>query len=214
MKCPSCGSENKNTNIKCEICGAVLHPEEEEKYEAAKNVESPFYGNNSEIDGISKTLNSRKVNSKNIGCFSNVILTIIMIPWIFAGLVFIGVSIYSLINNTRRASDFVEAEGTIVDFVLQRSGRGDKRYNAIYEFEVDGTKYTASPDKEGTKNSFKKTAKIMYNPENPNENLMSAGWGSLLVTGIIMEIVIIAIFIFIKRKIRDLTEDINNNREE
>ena len=30
MKCPTCGSENKNTNIKCEVCGTVLHPEEED----------------------------------------------------------------------------------------------------------------------------------------------------------------------------------------
>ena len=76
----------------------------------------------------------------------------------------------------------------------------------LIEVEVDGVKYTASPDKEGSKNSYKKTAKVKYNPEYPNENLMASGWGGLLATGIVMEIIIAIIYIGIRRKLKGMSD--------
>ncbi len=180
MKCPSCGNENKNTNIKCEVCGETLHQEEEKKY------------------------NDRK----RLGCFSNVIITIVMIPWILAGLAFIGISLYSIMHNNKISKDYKEAEGTLVDYAVSRDLEGKEEYKAIYEFEADGVKYNASPDKVGSKSSFKKKAKVKYNPEYPNENIMASGWGGLLLTGIVMEFVIIGIVFFIKCKLKKISESI------
>ncbi|MBQ8914039.1 MAG: DUF3592 domain-containing protein [Lachnospiraceae bacterium] len=202
MKCPSCGSENKNTNIKCEVCGSVLHPEEEDlsKFESGEN---PKYIERQNLVNGLDYINKRK---KGIGCLSNVIISIILIPWILAGLAFIGVSLYSIISNIKVSKNYDETDAKLVDYVIKRDGEGKEYYKAIYEFEVDGVTYTASPDKEGSKNSYKKTAKVKYNPEYPNENLMASGWGGLLATGIIMEIIIAIIYIAIRRKLKGMSD--------
>lgn len=205
MKCPSCGSENKNTNIKCEVCGAELHPEEEESFKADSSFNPKYIDGNDTV----KNLDYIKTRRKNIGCLSNVIIAIILIPWILAGLAFIGVSLYSIISNIKVSKNYDETKATLVDYVIKRDSEGKEYYKAVYEFEVDGVKYTASPDKEGSKNSYKKTAKVKYNPEYPNENLMASGWGSLLATGIIMEIVIAIIYITIRRKLKGMSDMVN-----
>lgn len=202
MKCPFCGSENKNTNIKCEVCGAELHPEEEDQSIFDSNI-SPKYVDSQKIVNELDYINKRK---KGIGCLSNVIISVILIPWILAGLAFIGVSLYSIISNIKVSKNYDETDATLVDYVIKRDSEGKEYYKAIYEFEVDGVKYTASPDKEGSKNSYKKTAKVKYNPEYPNENLMVSGWGGLLATGIIMEIVIAIIYITIRRKLKGMSD--------
>ena len=205
MKCPSCGSENKNTNIKCEVCGAELHSEEEDSSLFDSNINPKYV----ERQNIVKGLDYISKRKKGIGCLSNIIIAIILIPWILAGLAFIGVSLYSIISNIKASKNYDETEATLVDYVIKRDGEGKEYYKAVYEFEVDGVKYTASPDKEGSKNSYKKTAKVKYNPEYPNENLMASGWGSLLVTGIIMEIVIVLIYIGIRRKLKGMSDMVN-----
>lgn len=202
MKCPSCGSENKNTNIKCEVCGAELHPEEEDRSILDSNINPTYVDRQKIVNGLDY-INKRK---KGIGCLSNVIISIILIPWILAGLAFIGVSLYSIISNIKVSKNYDETEATLVDYVIKMDSEGKEDYKAIYEFEVDGVKYTASPDKVGSKNSFKKTAKVKYNPEYPNENLMASGWGSLLATGIVMEIIIAIIYIGIRRKLKGMSD--------
>ena len=205
MKCPSCGSENKNTNIKCEVCGVELHSEEEDSSLFDSNINPKYVERQNIVKGLDY-INKRK---KGIGCLSNIIIAIILIPWILAGLAFIGVSLYSIISNIKASKNYDETEATLVDYVIKRDGEGKEYYKAVYEFEVDGVKYTASPDKEGSKNSYKMTAKVKYNPEYPNENLMASGWGSLLVTGIIMEIVIVLIYIGIRRKLKGMSDMVN-----
>ena len=202
MKCPSCGSENKNTNIKCEVCGAELHPEEEDRSILDSNINPTYVDRQKIVNGLDY-INKRK---KGIGCLSNVIISIILIPWILAGLAFIGVSLYSIISNIKVSKNYDETEATLVDYVIKMDSEGKEDYKAIYEFEVDGVKYTASPDKVGSKNSFKKTAKVKYNPEYPNENLMASGWGGLLATGIVMEIIIAIIYIGIRRKLKGMSD--------
>ena len=202
MKCPSCGSENKNTNIKCEVCGTLLHPEEEDRSLFDSNINTTYVDRQKIVNGL-EYINKRK---KGIGCLSNVIIAVILIPWILAGLAFIGVSLYSIISNIKVSKNYDETEATLVDYVIKSSGEGKDYYKAIYEFEVDGVKYTASPDKEGSKNSYKKTAKVKYNPEYPNENLMASGWGGLLATGIVMEIIIAIIYIGIRRKLKGMSD--------
>lgn len=201
MKCPTCGSENKNTNIKCEVCGTVLHPEEEDYSLFDSNINPKYVDRQKTVNRL-EYINKRK---KGIGCLSNVIISAILIPWILAGLAFIGVSLYSIISNIKVSKNYDETEATLVDYVKKSDIEGKDYYIAIYEFEVDGVKYTASPDKEGSKNSYKKTAKVKYNPEYPNENLMASGWGSLLATGIVMEIIVAIIYRVIRRKLKRMS---------
>ena len=213
MKCPFCGNENKNTNIKCEVCGEILHPEEEIKNEETASPEIQFQ----KVDFMNTRADEAPgeiVTGKKFGCFSNIIIAIVTIPWMLAGLAFIGVSLYSIMHNNKISKDYKKAEGTLIDYAVSRDSEGKTEYKGIYEFEVDGVKYNASPDTVGSKSSFKKKATVKYNPDYPNENIMESGWGGLLLTGIIMEIVIIGIIFFIKRKIRKLSDGISELKDE
>ena len=186
VKCPNCGKENKNTNIKCEYCGTELnHIEQNDKF-----LNKDYSQTNV------KTINLGSKKAKHI---TSAILIFILAPWFLAGLAFIGVSSYSNITDYNKSKNYLETEGKLVSYQnYQYDDDGNELCNAVYEYTVNGVTYKGSPNLLSNRSGFKQTATVRYDPNNPSEYVMNSGWNVLLIAGIIMVTVVLVIFISIK----------------
>lgn len=199
VKCPNCGQENKNTNIRCEYCGTELN-----HIEQNDNFLNKDY---SQTNVKTSDLGSKKV--KHI--ITNVILIFMFAPWFLIGLVFIGVSSYSNISDNNKSKNYLETEGKLVSYEnCQYDDDGDELCNAVYIYTVNGVTYKGSPNLLSNRSGFKQNATVKYNPNNPSEYVMNPGWNGLLIVGIIMVTVVLIIFISIKISIKKLSEKVNN----
>ena len=184
VKCPSCGHENKNTNIKCEACQTKLN------YVAQEDV---------------KTIN---LGSKKFKFILNAILIFITAPFFLGGLFFTYASSYSLITDYNKSKNYLETEGKLVGYDNCRAdNEGDEMCKAIYEYKVDGVVYNASPNASRNQSGYSKTATVKYNPNNPSEYIMDSGWISLLITGIAILGVVLTIIISINVALKKLVEE-------
>lgn len=91
IKCPNCGNDNKNTNIRCENCGTELNS----------------------IDDFYTTSNKNypiiTLDSKQSYCFFKILLMFFTIPSILFALGFIGVGTYCMIfDNYQSNSDSIK----------------------------------------------------------------------------------------------------------
>ncbi len=189
MKCMNCGAENKNTNIKCECCGAELRTENNFLNKDYSQVEKP------NID----------LNSRPMKVITTVILVIILAPWFLAAVAFTGVSAYSIISDNNKSKGYSETVGTLVRYD-RREKTGHKGYTdsgnplctGVYEYTVDGVTYQGSPKQISNKSDFEQTILVKYNPDNPSEYVMDSHWNILLISGIVMILVVVGIFIAAK----------------
>lgn len=190
-KCPSCGGENKNTNIRCEFCETELnHTEQNDN----------FFN----ID----------LGSKKIKHIPNIILIVIIAPWFLIGLAFIGISAYSTISDNNKTKNYLETEGKLISYDnCEYDEDGDELCNAIYEYTINGITYKGSPNLLSNRSEFKQVATVKYNPDNPSEYVMNAGWNNLLIFGIIMIIVVLIIFISVKNSLKKLSNQVTNTIE-
>lgn len=190
MICPNCNKENKNTNIRCENCGYQLISEEIH-------------------DNDSINYKQVQISPKNLGCFANLAMIIIFGPWFLFSLCFIGVGTYQNISEHNQTKGYIEATANLKDY---RNCHYDEdrieTCNAIYEYIVNGEYYNTSPSKLSNRGGFKKTETVYYNPNNPNESLIYAGWNEITFVGIIMLIITTIIFIVINSKQKKIA---NNN---
>ncbi len=178
MRCKNCGAENRNTNTQCDFCNEIF---DEQYYNNCEENFQLFLGNK-----IGKRLN-------------NVVLILLLIPWLLIGLLFIGVSTYSKVLDFIKSKNYITANATLVGYSdCERRGE-EELCSAIYEYEVDGITYKASSSLISSKSNFSQIDKVKYNPENPKEYSMNKGWNFLFVVGIIMIIVPIMIFVFIQK---------------
>lgn len=195
IKCPNCGYENKNTNIRCESCATELNP-----IKQSNNFLNHDY---SQINAKTIDLESKKV--KHI---INAILIFILAPCFLVGLSFIGVSLYSNIVNNNKSKNYLETEGKLVDYEnCQYDDNGDELCSGIYEYTVNGITYKASPKLLSNHSGFKQIAIVKYNPNNPNEYVMNLGWNGLLIAGIIMVTIVVIIFISVKNSMTKLSKN-------
>ncbi len=176
MLCPQCGKENKNTNIKCEYCGYELINGEEIKNDATK------------------------ASIKMVKRFVKIIFGAFCLPLLIIGVVFLIIGIKENMAEVTQAKDYVETTGHLKNFINCKVDDGTEVCEAIYEYQVDGKTYTASPKMTGTRNAFKKEKTILYNPNRPQENVIYAGYGIFIIVGLCLIMAAIAI-IFSKRKI-------------
>lgn len=72
---------------------------------------------------------------------------------------------------------------------------GGETCKGIYEFEVNGIKYTVSPTVSSNWDAFEQTQTVYYDPINPNNNLIRNNWNFLFIVGIICISINIPIFI-------------------
>ncbi len=198
MKCPNCGNENKNTNIRCEFCGAELN-----------SIEPNDSFHNSHTLQIKLDLESKKVRY-----IINAIFIFLFVPWFLIGVAFIGVSTYSNISDYRNARNYLETEGKLISYENCEYDRDrDELCNAVYEYVVDGVTYTGSPKRLSTRTGFKETLTVKYNPNDPSEYVMDSGWNGLFITGIIIVAVVLILFIGSKISLKKLATKINQIAE-
>lgn len=134
-------------------------------------------------------------------CYFNIYACSLVYYWIS----FFGVSTYSIINDNRKSQNYLETEGKLVSYELQDSMIDDEYYEGVYEYKVNGVTYKGSPSSvKSNPEEFKQTLTVKYDPNNPEEYVMEAGWNKLLIVGTIMIIVVVAIFISVKVYVKKL----------
>lgn len=193
-KCPNCGYENKDTNIRCESCGNELDNTKYTKY-------SDKY---CQPDYKSIALAKKKTNR-----VCNIILTLILIPWFLGGLVFIGIYLYLNISDNNKAKNYLKTDAKLINYNCFYDEEGDE-CSAIYEYIVDGATYRVSPDVISNRSGFKQITTVRYNPNDPNECIINFDWSHLLIIGIIIDSIVTLIFIILKRSINKKLDKIYN----
>lgn len=120
IKCPNCGQENKNTNIKCEFCGTDLN----------------FVEQNDNFTNV----NNSQINTKNINLSNKVMKYIIngfliftMAPILFFVIVCIFISLYFNITNYIKSKDYVETEGRFVNYQNCKYNGSNEVCEAVYQ---------------------------------------------------------------------------------
>lgn len=200
IKCPNCGYENKNTNIRCEACGKELnHIEQSDNF-----LNNDYQKNVKTID----------LGSKKVKCITSVILIFVLAPWFLIGLFFIGVSSYSSITDNNKSKNYLETEGKLVSYENCQYDDGNELCSGVYEYAVSGVTYKGSPNLFSNRSGFKQTIIVKYNPNNPNEYVIDSGWNWLLIVGIIIVSVVVVIFISVKLSIKKLSKKVKNIEKE
>lgn len=197
IKCPNCGYENKNSNIRCEVCNNELNHIEK---------------NNNFLNRDYSQENVKIINygGKKTKVITNAILIFMLAPGFITGLIFVCVSSYANITNNK-SKNYLETEGKLVGFEnCQYDNNENEVCNGVYEYTINGISYEGSPNILSSRSSFKQTAIIKYNPNNPNEYVMNSGWNWILIIGIIIVTIDVIIFISVKTCIKKLSKKAND----
>ena len=174
--CQNCGNVNKSTNTRCTSCGELL----------------------------TNTVQKSKISKNKLVIILNIFLIVSLGPFIFVGIVFTVVGETSIKSDNEKSKNYLETMATFVeisdDCIINEEGRFCK---AIYEYKVNGDIFKGSPNFRGSGDVFDKTIKVKYNPNNPKEYVMDAGWstfskiGKGLIIGPIIIFIVFEIFIIV-----------------
>lgn len=185
IRCSNCGQENKNTNIRCEFCGTELvHTESNDNF-----LNENYYQRDV------KNIDEETVK-KAKGIIGTIILIMWLSPFFLLGLVFICVSLYSIITDNNKSKNYLETKAILIDY--DNVENEENSYEAIYQYTVNNVSYEASPNKISSRSGFEHIVTIKYNPNNPEEYVVKNTWNSLLIGGILIDTVTLAIFIFVR----------------
>ena len=203
MMCPNCKKENKNTNIRCEFCSTQLIDVNE------FNQQGIFTPNGNIVE--TKEIN---VSTKKVGCLSNILILIFVGPWLLFGIAFLGVGLFSTISEHNQTKGYEKTTGILKDYTNCSYEDGSELCEAIYEYQVNGITYSVSPSTLSNRGGFEENETVYYNPNNPSESVIYAGWSTLTIIGFIIVIVVIVIFVFkniIMKKISKGKDNITMN---
>lgn len=199
VNCPNCGKENKNTNIKCEFCSTKLI--DENKF----NQHSNFLVNDKA--GETKEIN---VSPKKAGCLSSILILIFVGPWLLAGIAFLGIGLYYSISEHNQTKGYEKTTGILKYYANCTYDDGNELCKATYEYQVNGITYTVSPSSLRNSGGFEESDTVYYNPNNPSESIMYAGWSNLTIVGLIIVIVVSAILISINSSMKKISKGKDN----
>lgn len=180
VKCLHCRYENKNTNIRCEACETKL------------------------MSSTGKTIDLENKQTKFIIC---AILIFMLMPEILsglAGLIFLSIGIYFDITDINKSKNYLETKGKLVDFQYCQYDDDIETCKAVYEYTINNTPYRGSPRILSSRQSFSKTTTVKYNSNNPSEYVISSGWNSLSIVGILTLIIPLVIFIPSRKIFKEL----------
>lgn len=169
IKCPNCGFQNKNTNIRCESCGTKLIHSEENMATVGK---WPKY-----VIGI--------------------IFGLVLLPIFLSGLVFFGAGLYGTITYYQQSKNYLKTEGRLVDYENcyfdEDSG---EICQGVYEYTVNDVTYRGFPDFSRSRSDFKQTITVKYNPDNPSEYIINSATAiTTLIFGFFMAVLAAVLFI-------------------
>lgn len=175
MICKNCGKENKDTNIKCEIC-------------------------NYELQNLEDILKPKKVKITLEQKICMLFFRIICIIMIAYGLFAISSSIYSIILENKIKKEYNQTNATLVEYTnCQFDEENIEICSAIYKYEVNDNTYTMLLDLDAVRDVYPDTEIVYYNPNNHRETAMYFGIERYVyrIFGIVSGIVIIPIAVFI-----------------
>lgn len=203
MICPNCRNENKNTNIKCEFCSTQL-------------IDVNDFNQQGVITSNGNIVETKeiKVSTKKVGFLSNILILIFVGPWLLMGIAFLGIGLFSSISEHNQTKGYEQTTAILKDYKNCTHDDGSELCEAIYEYQLNGITYSISPNLLSNRDGFDKSAIVYYNPNNPSESVMHAGWSILTIVGFIIVIVVIVIFVFktiLMKKILEGKDNITMN---
>lgn len=185
MICPNCKKENKKENIKCEFCLTQLIDVNKHNYQES------FISNDETEENQEFIVPTKKVN-----CLRKIITLIFVGPWLLIGLLFLGVGLFSSISEHYKTKEYKQATAILKDYKNCTNENGSEFCEAIYEYQINGVTYSVSPSRLSERDDFSEKDTVYYNPKNPSEAIMYAGWNSLAIWGFIMVAIAIIVLIF------------------
>ncbi len=89
-------------------------------------------------------------------------------------------------SRTDKLNSWTQTTGVVVDYKISYDtdddGFREEMYSEIVEFEVNGTKYTATDNsRSNVRPKMGKERVIAYNPDNPNQNMFVASGKTMLI---------------------------------
>lgn len=194
MKCPHCQKDNKRVTLTCMYCGRGLQviPEETK------------YINQQKLNEV-KARRKESDKAAKVGCsVASILLIIILIPIFFMGLTFLTIGLGENSLEKKDISNYKETTGSVIKYQnCTLTAKKEEKCKAVYEFDIEGKKYTAITSISSEKDKFEKEEKIKYNPEKPEENIVSLKMPSYIIIGSIiiaavLLVLIVLIFSFVK----------------
>ena len=176
IKCNNCGHDN-NTNDRCEVCGEELRP----------------VGNFLNVDYSQDKSKEINLDGKKTNFGFYIFLLFINFPFIFCALAFIAIASNTIITDNQKSVNYLETEAKLVGY-----DNCDDTCEAIYEYEVDGVTYEASPIMSANRDFFKKTTTVKYDPNKPSEYVMDYGVIIFVFVGIGVLLFVFVEFIAVK----------------
>ena len=140
-------------------------------------------------------------DSSSVGKIGKIIQHIPLCIISVVAIIFLLIGVGCTISEKHKAKGYLETEGVIVDYKMEESYRDGKRdvyYTAVYQYVVNGHKYTGSPNKLSDADNFKEKVKVKYNPDNPAECVISSDWYELYIPAIIALGVVIIYLVVLK----------------
>lgn len=180
VKCPNCGNENRNTNIRCEFCNRVL---------------------NSVSENDHQNLFATQLNNTTARKILYVFLLCSFAPFFFMGLIFIGVSTYFKFLEYHQSKNYLKTTGNLINY---EKCVKDGLCQAVYEYEVNGIIYSGTPNYLSDESKLKEHMIIKYNPNDPSQYIIASEWNDLFIAGIVMVVLFIIMIIVIIKSLKKI----------
>ena len=194
MQCPFCKKENTRVSLTCIYCGRGL--------QAIQQNNPPI--SQEKMQEV-KTRRRANDNAAKAGCgFASIIVFGILILIFHMGYTFLTIGLGEQPLEKKNITNYGETTGTLVNYkncIL--SAQKKEKCKAIYEYEVDGNKYTATTTISKEKEKYEKTVKIKYNKDNHEENIIKIKITSyILIGGIIAGSAIVVAIVLVFAEIK------------
>jgi len=201
MVCPNCKTTNDSNNKFCSLCGIDLNSEY--KTTETSIVESDTSDNN-EFFGVPKK------SVKILGLAVNII---VIIPFFLVGIVFFSIGLYNTILEKSKVKDFSKATGYLKEITDCEEEYDEDDYYVhcvgVYEYEVEGVKYTISSKELTEPKDITQSIRIYYDPKKPSKSHILGDWIGYIIFGSIF-LVIALITLAIRQTILHFIINSNN----
>ena len=143
---------------------------------------------------------------------SSYIELIIFIPLILIGIFLTTSNSYLLITEYLSSKNYLKTEGKLTKFTdCENEAEFGNTCKGIYEYQVNGKTYQASPKILTNTSNFKKTATVKYNPSNPQESIIYPPVISLIIAGLLLTILPLCFFFYTKKKSKDFFSQLDGS---
>ena len=190
IRCKNCGQANKITNIRCEFCNVKLNTDvidkEREKF-------------------IKSRIKKEKIISK-------ILIALIFLPCLLVGLFLVGNATYHITFDTIASKDYLKVEGRKVSYVnCLNTDNHVNICNAIYKYNINNKTYKYTTKNFGDVKTFNDIILLKYDNKHPDKVVAISSKNYLidLVIGLVLIIINLLIYIFVRKSILNIIQTIN-----